>query len=602
VSGARAPNTLAGVPSPVEVTSSPGVKRRRPGIALTLAAVISGLVLVSATAGHPPGVVDTPASRFLPTDGRRVRYTSASGTLTGDWAVDTLPSLFGQGPRQLSSWMEVTELDWRKAALTRLSTVEADAAGTVTGRYDDFYSLTADGIRAEVSISGDGTAQLFVPGRLDLSATPSKNRTWTSEGALGVLPPGGKVAVHSYHVDYSSAAATGAGLEGCVVVTARQRLDDQQATTWQNTWCPGSGVVAFTSAEGTEWTSTTEPGPADPGPAATFDWSSADRLAFSPRKLNNVGDEVLLTLAQTPAALPDGTAVAIQSTYSDVVAIDTSAAVPPSTWRARPGGRPTSIAAFNAITLVATTGRELVAYGPAGDWRWAAQLSDLTVVPPVRIGDVAVVAALDGSVTGYDAATGTQRWRRQPGIEVRVAMATLGDRVVVIDQAGALTCLDASGAEAWRTDAGTSGTIAITAGPDPVVVVPAGDAPRITAYSLADGSEAWQVRDPIVARSLIGLASQVVVRDGNRTMALDEATGATRWTWDAERTHNAAGGGDRLLLVTGSRLVLLDGSGRQVREWPLSLGAIDDRNTWLTTSTGHVLVFGPRGLLRGVAG
>lgn len=595
------PNTLADVASPAEVPSSPDAgRRRRPGIGLTLAAVIGGLVVVSATAGRPPEVVDTPASRFLPTDGHRVRYASASGTLTGDWAVDMLPALFGQGPRQLSAWMEVTELDWRKAALARLSTVEADASGAVTGRYDDFYSLTADGIRAEVSVSGDGTTQLFVPGRLDLSAKPAKGSTWTSEGTLGVLPPAGKVAVHSYHVDYSSAAATGAGLEGCVVVTARQRLDDQQATTWQNTWCPGRGVVAFTPADGTGWTSTTEPRTTEPAPAGGFDWSGADRLSFVNRKINNVGDGVMLSLSQAPVALPDGTAVAIQNSYADLVALNTSVAVPPSLWRSRPSGRPTSIAAMGANTLVATTGRELIAYGPAGDWRWSARLSDVTIVPPVRVGDLVVTAALDGSVSGYDLATGAQRWRSQVGIEVRVPMATLGDRVAVIDQAGTLTCLDASGDQAWRSEAGPTRAIAITTGSDPVVVVPAGDAPRITAYSLADGGEAWRVRDPIVARSLIGLDGQVVVRDGNRTEALDEATGAKRWSWDAERTHNAAGGGDRVLLVTGSRLLLLDGSGRQVREWPLSLGTIDDSSTWLSTSAGHVLLFGPRGMLLGV--
>jgi outer membrane protein assembly factor BamB len=574
---------------------------RRPGVVIALATVVGALVLASAAAGRPPGVTSTPASRFLPADGQRVRYASPSGTRTGDWAVDALPALFGQGPSQLKSWLAVTELDWKQAVVTRLSTVEADGAGTVTGRRDDFYSVTGDGIRAEVSVSGDGTTELFVPGRLDLSATPSKDRTWSSEGALGVISPGREPVTHSYHVDYASAAATGTGLAGCIVVTARQRLDEQEPTTSQNTWCPGRGVVGFTSADGTSWASTAAPEAVDPGPAEVFDWSAADRLTFSARRINNVGDSMLLSLTQAPVGLPDGTAVAIQNTYADLVAVDTSAAVPDSRWRARPGGRPTSIAAINSLTVVATTGRELVAYGAAGDWRWSAPLSDLTMVPPVRIGDVVAVAALDGSVTGYDLSTGTQRWRRVVGIEIRTPMAAFGDRLVVIDQAGTLACLDESGTQLWETDAGTSETVAVTTGAEPVVVVPAGDAPRISAFSLADGRQAWQVRTPIVARSLVGLDGQVVVRDGNRTVAMDAATGTTRWTWDAERTHNATGGGDRVLLVTGSRVVLLDGTGRQVREWPLSLGVIDD-NTWLTTSAGHVLLFGAQGMLLGVTG
>ncbi len=587
--------------SPAEVMSSPAAGRRRPRIAITLATVVGALALVSATAGHPHDVVDTPASRFLPTDGHRLRYTSTAGTLTGDWAVDALPSLLGQGPSQLGTWLEVTKLDWKQAVLARLSTVEADAAGAVTGRHDDFYSVTADGLRAEVSVSGHGTTQLFVPGRLDLSATPSKDRTWTSDGVLGVLSPDGKAGTHSYHIDYSSTAASGAGLDGCIAVTARQRLDQQDPTTWQNTWCPGRGVAAFT-VSGTTWTAAAGSATAAPGPPESFNWSTADRLTFSPRRVNNVGDQVILGLAQPPVGLPDGTAVAIQNTSDDLVALNTSIAVPPTRLRSRPGGHATAIAALNSVTVVATTERELVAYGPDGDWRWAAPLSDLTVVPPVRIDDVIAVAGLDGSVAGYDAATGAERWRHQVGIEIRVPMAAAGDRLAVVDQVGTLTCLDASGGRLWETSANLPDALAITTGTKPVVVVPASDAARINAYSLADGSDAWQVRTPISARSVIGLDGQVVVRDGNRTMSLDAATGGTRWTWAADRTYNGTGGGSRVLLVTGSRLVLLDAEGKQVRDWPFSLGVIDGGNTWLASSAGHVLLFGPTGMLLGETG
>jgi len=215
---------------------------------------------------------------------------------------------------------------------------------------------------------------------------------------------------------------------------------------------------------------------------------------------------------------------------------------------------------------------------------------------------VIVIAGLDGSVAGYDVTTGTERWRQQVGIEIRTPMAVSGDRLVVIDQVGALTCLDATGARLWSTGASTAELIAITAGSSPVVVVPATTAPRINAYSLADGSDAWQLRTPIVAHSLIGLDGQVVVRDGNRTVSLDAATGDTRWTWDADRTYNGAGGGDRVLLLTGDRLVLLDAAGHQVWDWPVSIGTIDGGNTWLSTSLGHVLLFGPKGMMLGVTG
>ena len=586
--------------SPAEVTHSDVAGGRRPGIAVTLASAIAALALLSAFAGRPHEVVDTPATRFAPADGYRVRYASASGTITGDWAIDRTAAMLNQGPVQLYSWLPVTKLDWNTAVLARLSSVTADTSGRITDRSDDFYSITSDGIRAEVTISADGTTQMFVPGRLDLSAAPVQ-RAWSSSGALAVITPSGTSAVHSYRTDYTSAAATGAGLDGCIAVTARQQVDQDDPTTFVNTWCPGRGVATFTDGA-TTWTETTDQAPAAPGADSGFDWSTADQLTFSPRRVNNVGDNLILGLSQAPASLPDGTAVAIQSTTDDLLAIDTSAAVPPSSWRSRPGGRPTSLASFGPATVVATTDRELVAYGPKGDWRWHARLSDVTVVPPVRVGDAVAVAGLDGSVAGYDLVTGAERWRRSVGIEIRTPMASSGDRLIVIDQVGALTCLDATGSRVWSTSADTTGHIAITAGENPVVVVPAATAPRINAYALADGSDVWQVRTPILAHDLIGLDGQVVVRDGNRTVSLDAGTGETRWTWEAERTYNGAGGGDRVLLLTAGRLVLLDSTGRQVRDWPVSIGTIDGGNTWLSTSLGHVLLFGPKGLMLGVTG
>jgi outer membrane protein assembly factor BamB len=593
-------NRLTAVSSPAEVTSSQeGAGRRRPGVAVALTVAIASLVLLSAFAGRPAGIVETAATRFAPADGYRLRYTSVSGTMTGDWAVDRASALLNQGPKQLYSWLGVTKLDWATAVLARLSAVRADASGVVRDRSDDFYSISADGIRAEVTIAADGTTQMFVPGRLDLSAAP-RQQAWTSSGLMAVLPPGGKPVVHSYRTDYVSAAATGAGLDGCIVVTASQQLDEQQPTTFANTWCPGRGVTSFTHA-GTTWTANTDQAAAAPGAVSGFDWSTADRLTFAQRRVNNPGDNLILGLSQTPASLPDGTAVAIQSTTDDLVAIDTSAAVPPSRWRSRPGGRPTSLTSLGAVTVVATTDRELVAYGPDGDWRWHAQLSDLTVVPPVRLGDVVAVAGLDGSVSAYDVTTGAERWRTQVGIEIRAPMVVSGDRLVAIDQLGELTCLDATGAQKWSTQANAAELIAVTTGPSPVVVVPGASVERINAYSLADGSDAWQVRTPMTARSLIGLDGQVVVRDGNRTVSLDAATGGTRWTWDAERTYGGAGGGDRVLLLTGGRLVLLDSAGRQVRDWTVAIGDIDPDNTWLSTSAGHVLLFGQTGMMLGVS-
>jgi outer membrane protein assembly factor BamB len=332
-----------------------------------------------------------------------------------------------------------------------------------------------------------------------------------------------------------------------------------------------------------------------------FDWATSDRLTFTPRKVNVVGaGTTFITPVSAPGILPDGTAVFSHSLTGEVIALQTVADPPTQLWRARPGVRNTAAATFGTTTVVASVNRRLVAYGPDGAWLWDSPLSDLVIVAPVRIGDLVITAGLDGGVAAYDLATGARRWQQGVGSEVRVVPQVSGERVLVADQGGQLTCFDATGATIWTATVGLVEDFGVTTGTDPVVVVPNSDGPRVTGLALSDGRQLWRPRHSVSTKDVVGLANVVVLRDDDETIGVDPVTGEKVWTWHSERSYAGIGGGDRVLLLAADKLVLLDAKGNAVKEWPVQVGDPSTGTSWLAAAQGRVVVLGPEGAAIGV--
>ncbi|MDQ7994086.1 MAG: PQQ-binding-like beta-propeller repeat protein, partial [Propionicimonas sp.] len=251
------------------------------------------------------------------------------------------------------------------------------------------------------------------------------------------------------------------------------------------------------------------------------------------------------------------------------------------------------------LTVVATTGRRLVAYGAGGQWLWEVPLSDIARVAPVPLGATLVVATLDGEVTGLDLASGAEAWRTQVAAEVRDPLVTAGDRLLVADQSGALTCLDAAGSELWAVDAGAARSVAVSSGASPVVVVGREDSPVVRGYALADGERVWELRHYDDAREIVAIGDRFLLRDTDRSTAVDAATGAPAWTWSQQRSWAAVGGGDRVLLLTDTDLVLLDDAGAVVGRWPHALGDVSQSSSFLAAAEGLVVAYGPLGMTVG---
>ncbi len=578
---------------------NPRPPRRPSAPAVWVGAVVAVLLLATATLGQPVAFPASGAGGWLPADGTRQRFAGPDGTVATEWALDRAIGLVGSGPPAFSTWLGLTSLDWQTAALARRSTVTTAASGQVTGRTDTMFSVAGDGVRTEVEAPVPGTARIFVPGRLDVPEGLAIGRTWSSEGVVALQD--GDTTGRAYRADYTAERPARVAA-GCVVVAMRLQVTGEPDEENRRTWCRGEGIVGYTDAAGT-WQPTDVAPPVTAPPGAGFDWSSADRLSFSSRAVNQPGIGIAYVSPVTPpGVLPDGTLVFTNGVVGDVIALDAATDPPPAAWRARPGGHNTAAATFGGITVAAGTARRLVAYGPSGQWLWQQRLDDLAVVAPARLDDLVVVATLDGAVTAYDLATGTQRWRRTVAAEVRVAPVVADGRVLVVDQSGQLTCLDASGAEQWTSDVGRIAYFGVSAGDAPVVVLPSSDGPHVQGLSLVDGSRVWRVRESVTTHDVIVLDSAVVLRDYDEAAALDPATGARRWTWRGARTYAGIGGGDRMLLLTADRLVLVDGNGREVRGWPVSIGDVTGSTAYLTAAGGRVLGYGPTGIVVGVAG
>jgi hypothetical protein len=587
--------------------ANPAAPRKVSAPAVWVGLILVALFASTALLGRPATFPESGAAAWLPPDGTRQRYAGPDGTVATEWALDQAVSLIGSGPPQFYSWLAETSLDWQTAAVARVVSVFESSTGKYQGREDDLYSVGADGVRTEAEVASNGISRIYLPGRLDVAATMAAGAAWTSSGTVVETTLAGEERLQ-YTVDYAARTPAEPTLipRGCVVVNMRERVGTRPEATSERTWCRHAGVISYASTDGA-WRGSGARVETSPEPDQGLDWSRAEELQFTPRTINQVGvGATLVSPVSPPGMLPDGTIVFNNQVFSDVLALDPATDPPPVTWRARPGGRNTALAVFGDTTIAAATGRELVAYGPGGQWLWEHRLSDLAVVTPARLGDLVVVATLDGRVTAYELGTGSRRWSYTSSAEIRVAPVVAADHVLVVDQAGQLTCLDASGAEVWTTDAGRVEHFGVWTGPPaaapsgPVVVVPRSDGSRVQGLSLADGSRLWRVREFADAKDVLALDDVVVLRDADEAVGLDPTTGTRLWSWHGARTYTGTGGGDRVLLLAADRLVLLDERGGVRREWPMSVGDVTSAATYLVPARGRLLVYGPGGVQLGV--
>lgn len=148
--------------------------------------------------------------------------------------------------------------------------------------------------------------------------------------------------------------------------------------------------------------------------------------------------------------------------------------------------------------------------------------------------DAIYAAAVDGSITRFDATNGRQVWRIQAGKTISAGVGADNDTVAVGTDKGEVLAFDASGKPKWTARVTTE----IMAPPrvaDGFVVVFVGDG-SIHAFNAADGSKKWvsqRVAPTLTVRNYAGGTSTrgglFIGTAGGRLLAIDITTGIIGW-------------------------------------------------------------------------
>ena len=220
------------------------------------------------------------------------------------------------------------------------------------------------------------------------------------------------------------------------------------------------------------------------------------------------------------------------------------------------------------VTVAGTSQREVVGYGPRGEWRWTHGLDDVPSRPRWPVDeDHLVVTSAAGEVVALDPATGEQLWDDVVSDRVRCSgRSPTAATVVVADVAGGLAAYDVeSGTPTW--DAEATGW---TRWPWSATCWSCGRRtpcrPSTSTTASACGAARIDRWAPPPRSSDLGSTVAVSSRRGHRRAR--PADGASA---GAPTARDVALGVDgHLFLLDDRRLSVVDGDGDRLRGWTLS--------------------------------
>ncbi|MFT3969988.1 MAG: PQQ-binding-like beta-propeller repeat protein [Micropruina sp.] len=524
-------------------------------------AVVVGVVVAAATSGRPVSAMDaSTAMRYLPTDGRVLLENSdGTDTVTEYYSAYGMP-IWQSGPAAMGVGGTLDEV--RSNTWVRISELTADSRGKVEVRHTRLLAARPSGLELRTIMTDAGFLN-FTPEIPILPAGVRDGQQWSAAGTVMVgsgYTPAGK---QPYSATLRAATVRDGG---CVAISSEVTLGSADTPIRDvNTWCPGRGIVATQSDDRSGMAVTRPPR-----------WQSLSRVSTDTRPVLNRGwnftrrdlniPPLALYASVSPVVLPGPVIVYVNTPGGDLVARGWSDTGTDPRWHARPGGEVTSTLAIGKIVVAATTERTVVGYGDQGEFLWQSPLSDASAVPIQRFGDLAVVAALDGTITAFDAETGRIAWTGQTPTEIRQPMVVARDTLTVLDQSGNLVAFAPDGTV--RHEFATVGAEAFTVAGDVAVVASSTDS-YVRGYRLADGEQLWRTQLNGIRRSLSAIGDTVVVgRPGDLT-ALRTADGGHVWAKPIDPIRVAVEG-DRLLVADRTTLRLLDAAATELGSYTTS--------------------------------
>lgn len=530
-----------------------------------------GVVIASAAVGRPVSAQDaSEVTRYLPARDR-ILLEKSDGTDTASEYYSTFgaqvwqsgPAAFGLGfgnrvdEINTNSWLRITD-------------VTADGGGRVKARTSRLLQIRPSGFELRTLVADTGFFS-FDPAIPVLPAGVRDSQQWTAAGTASV----GTGRTVSARRPYAAKLRATVRDDGCVVISGELTLGtDSSPARDLTTWCPGRGIVA-TESVGVRSNAVTRPprwqslGRVPPDEAKP----SLERdLTFVRRDLNT--EPIFLYASVRPAVLPGPIVVYVNTPGGDLVARGWDDGKADPRWSAHPGGQVSSVEAIGRVVVAATTARAIVGYGDQGEFLWQAPLSDVSAVPIQRLGDLAVVAALDGTVTAFEAESGRVAWTARTPTEIRRPMVTDGSTLTVLDQAGNLLTIGTDGAVLH--DFGTVPPEVFTVADGVAVVASRGDN-YVRGYRLDTGEQLWRAQLPNTRRFVEAIGTTVVVGRPGELAGLRAVDGVQLWTKPVDPVLGLGQGG-RLLVADRTTIRLLDGAGTELAAYPteepdLSFGA-----------------------------
>ena len=554
-------------------------------------ALVVGLLAAGSAGARPASSRWSSAVAMLGADGYTSWYAddpTHAAVASATWArARSGYELASSGPEALGWWAVTSHVDVGTADLARFSWA-GGSTSSGGSKGDEVFSLVNGDVRAEVVAEGR-SALLYTGGLLVLPADVGPGRTWDSSGQVTSFTDGMPGGTVQYTARGSAVTPSDAALasQGCLDVTVTRTAEGAENTE-RRTWCPGRGMVRFT-VDGTTYSVAEPPAATEVPMGPTFDWTRTDGATATTRTLVPRGGSLLtLTYVSRPGVLPNGTLVTALKQGNDVVAIDpvaTTGSQDRTVWRAHPGGVILTSVTLGEVTVVTTSERRVVAYGPTGVALWAAATPDSVNQPARVFGGRVLVASVDGSVTALDAATGRAVWRMKMPSELLLQPVSSGDTLVVIDENGTTVALGTDGHEVWRSSEYPAGAYTVAGG---VLVVNERGASTLRGYDLASGTKLWRTWEPDLMRSLSDLGGVVLAYTPHGAKAFDPTTGAVLWTV-AEEALDLIVVSDRVVLATTSDLVVLDPAGAESIRIPHHLSRLPASSVYLAAGPGSLV-------------
>lgn len=503
-------------------------------------------------------------------------------------ASDLGPQVLEVTPAELSTGGPITSSSSQSGFLSAISGIpnqtvaatvlsEADAlGGTDTAQIlramsssvsnegsisSNFYVALIDdsGLLKTAEMGSGGFTLWYSPPLVELPADIAAGSTWSGTGSVN------DIATYE-HEGVIEAGET----EDCIVTLTTTRLLIEGAepivTTLRNTWCRGRGSTKSVNVDTGRTVSvlagipSTELPELMPPTVPTYT-AAASLPLLSPSILlgavmsgdvllmNNSSSEDIVAVTLTPPPVdPD-----------DPDAPPPDLSVLGVAWMQHPGGEVLGLSSDGQNSFVATTTRAVMSFDRAGGLRWRATTPDVAAGTPVVVGDLVVVATLDGSVFAFDRSTGQERWSRTMSDAVVADPVVVGSALVVADIAGQVSAFDAAGESLWTAEV-DSVTRPLTALPDGSVLV--GDEAGTLHLLATDGTELWSapLAGPIAGPAQM-TGGVLVVPTKSALQGLDLVDGRERWRHDGWANAQVWATIDGVALTQGDRLARVDADG-----------------------------------------